>query len=77
MLNLFDNEFYLLDDILERLNIEGFAIVVKEARHLTKDLLSQFYGRHHGLPWFNDFIQFMTRYYSTIDSLVCFDRFYS
>ncbi|CAF3860635.1 unnamed protein product [Adineta steineri] len=48
------------DDILKRLNLNGFIIMIKETRHLTKDILTQFYARHQGLPWFNDFIQFMS-----------------
>jgi len=35
--------------------------MIKETRHLTKDILIQFYVRHQGLPWFNDFIQYMNR----------------
>jgi nucleoside diphosphate kinase len=35
--------------------------MIKETRHLTKDILTQFYARHQGLPWFDDFIQFMSR----------------
>ncbi|CAF2736154.1 unnamed protein product [Rotaria sp. Silwood2] len=48
------------NDILKRLNLNGFTIMTKETRHLTKDVLTQFYARHQGLPWFNDFIQFMS-----------------
>ncbi|CAF0913540.1 unnamed protein product [Rotaria sordida] len=48
------------NDILKRLNLNGFTIMIKETRHLTKDILTQFYARHQGLPWFNDFIQFMS-----------------
>ena len=54
-------KFLILDDILKRLNSNGFIIMMKETRHLTKDILTQFYARHQGLPWFNDFIQFMSR----------------
>ncbi|UJR26523.1 hypothetical protein I4U23_007846 [Adineta vaga] len=48
------------DDIVRRLKSNGFTITAKETRHLTKDILTQFYARHQGLPWFNDFIQFMS-----------------
>ncbi|CAF3494199.1 unnamed protein product [Rotaria sp. Silwood1] len=47
------------NDIIKRLNLNGFTIMIKETRHLTKDILTQFYARHQGLPWFSDFIQFM------------------
>ncbi|CAF3675555.1 unnamed protein product [Rotaria socialis] len=48
------------NDIFKRLNLNGFTILMKATRHLTKDVLTQFYARHQGLPWFNDFIQFMS-----------------
>ncbi|CAM4747562.1 unnamed protein product [Rotaria magnacalcarata] len=33
-------------DIFKRLNLNGFTILMKEKRHLTKDVLTQFYARH-------------------------------
>lgn len=35
--------------------------MTKETRHLTTDNLIQIYARHQGLPWFDDFIQYMSR----------------
>lgn len=37
--------------------------MAKETKHLTKDILTQFYSRHQGLPWFDDFIQYMSRFF--------------
>ena len=48
------------DEILKRFNNTGFTIMMKETKRFTKELLIQFYSRHQGLPWFDDFIQFMT-----------------
>lgn len=54
-------ELVVLDDILKRLNSNGFLTIIKETRHLTKEILIPFYSRHQGLPWFDDFIQYMSR----------------
>lgn len=51
---------FRLDEILKRFNNNGFIIMMKETKRFSKELLTQFYSRHQGLPWFDDFIQFMT-----------------
>ena len=33
--------------------------MLKETNRFSRELLTQFYSRHQGLPWFDDFIQFM------------------
>lgn len=48
--------------------------MIKETRHFTKDILMQFYNRHQGLPWFNDFIQYMSRLEE--DSQIFYTKFW-
>ena len=36
--------------------------MIKETKYLSKDILTQFYSRHQGLPWFDDFIRYMSRF---------------
>ncbi|CAF0759923.1 unnamed protein product, partial [Didymodactylos carnosus] len=54
------------DEIMKRIRAAGFTILSKETRQLSKELLTQMYARHNGLPWFQDFIRFMNSDVCTI-----------
>lgn len=59
---LIDWFLFSAEEIFKRLNSNGFVFMDKQTRHLSKEVLNKLYSRHRGLPWFNDFIQYMNRF---------------